>query len=308
MEKPSIARNTGGGGSEPQGRQGLAPNGLMFEPQITLTGWLPKLLCHPELDSGSSPRNIRPLPENIHKIPFASRTAQRHVRGGLATCKAAFTLAEVLITLGIIGVVAAMTLPTLIQNYKRHETSARLKKFYSMMSQAIKLSEAQNGEIEYWERKDNIANEDPEAQGVQNYDEMVRYWNKYYAPYIKTLKITRSPSLNGKGIQGMTKIYLADGSTIDAWNGGCMSFQYDVNGDNRPNTFGIDIFSFHICEAHSQRHAYLQNTKNAFGPKGSKEAVTRDKAMELCVNNQNCTSLLMLYDNFEFKDDYPYKF
>ena len=31
-----------------------------------------------------------------------------------------FTLAEVLITLGIIGVVAAMTLPTLIQNYKKN--------------------------------------------------------------------------------------------------------------------------------------------------------------------------------------------
>ena len=52
----------------------------------------------------------------------------------------AFTLAEVLITLGIIGVVAAMTLPTLIQNNKNKEVEARLKKVYSVMNQAILMS------------------------------------------------------------------------------------------------------------------------------------------------------------------------
>lgn len=42
--------------------------------------------------------------------------------------KVAFTLAEVLITLGIIGVVAAMTLPTLIANYQKRQTVVQLKK------------------------------------------------------------------------------------------------------------------------------------------------------------------------------------
>lgn len=42
--------------------------------------------------------------------------------------KKAFTMAEVLITLGIIGIVAAMTLPALIKNHQRKETEARLKK------------------------------------------------------------------------------------------------------------------------------------------------------------------------------------
>ena len=68
------------------------------------------LLCHPELVSGSCHRNIIPSPENIKNIPSASHAAQRHVRGDYVPRKAAFTLAEVLITLGIIGVVAAMTL------------------------------------------------------------------------------------------------------------------------------------------------------------------------------------------------------
>ncbi len=42
--------------------------------------------------------------------------------------RAAFTLAEVLITLGIIGVVAALTIPTLIANYKKKQAISKLQK------------------------------------------------------------------------------------------------------------------------------------------------------------------------------------
>ena len=48
-----------------------------------------------------------------------------------------FTLAEVLITLGIIGVVAAMTIPMLIINYQKRLTLTRLKKTYSQLNQVI---------------------------------------------------------------------------------------------------------------------------------------------------------------------------
>ena len=47
-----------------------------------------------------------------------------------------FTLAEVLVTLGIIGVVSAMTVPTLIQNYQRKSYVTQLHKVYNEMSQA----------------------------------------------------------------------------------------------------------------------------------------------------------------------------
>ena len=60
--------------------------------------------------------------------------------------KSAFTLAEVLITLGIIGVVAAMTLPTLVQNHRNTELQTGLKKAYSVLSQALDLYYAKNGE------------------------------------------------------------------------------------------------------------------------------------------------------------------
>ena len=56
----------------------------------------------------------------------------------------AFTLAEVLITLGIIGVVAAMTMPSLIQNYQRHVWLTQLKKSYSVLTNGFKAMLAED--------------------------------------------------------------------------------------------------------------------------------------------------------------------
>src|SRR5574344_1609757 len=63
----------------------------------------------------------------------------------------AFTLAEVLITLGIIGVVAAMTILTLISNTQKHDTVVKLKKSYTILAQAIKLAEIDNGSVSSWD-------------------------------------------------------------------------------------------------------------------------------------------------------------
>ena len=69
--------------------------------------------------------------------------------------KCAFTLAEVLITLGIIGVVAAMTLPTLVQNYKKTVYVNQLKKSYSTLEQGFQKMLADEGveklsDLSYW--------------------------------------------------------------------------------------------------------------------------------------------------------------
>lgn len=57
----------------------------------------------------------------------------------------AFTLAEVLITLGIIGVIAALTMPSLIANTQKKELQTALQKAYSTLSQALTLYEHDNG-------------------------------------------------------------------------------------------------------------------------------------------------------------------
>lgn len=56
-----------------------------------------------------------------------------------------FTLAEVLITLAVIGVVAALTIPIIVSYYQQQETISGLQKFYTTLNKVIKASEADNG-------------------------------------------------------------------------------------------------------------------------------------------------------------------
>ena len=83
--------------------------------------------------------------------------------------KAAFTLAEVLITLGIIGVVAAMTIPTLVANYRKAKVETDLKTSYSILQNLVKLSTVENG--------------DPSTWGITNDDHDT--FDKYFLPYLK---------------------------------------------------------------------------------------------------------------------------
>lgn len=122
--------------------------------------------------------------------------------------KKAFTLAEVLITLAVVGVVAAMTIPTLISNYKKHTIETKLKRFYSTMNQAIKLSEIDNGSILNWEwlEYDNI--EDETLGNYRKTKNGLEFYNKYLGPYLRTLKVEKSET----DMEGAVVVYLPDGS------------------------------------------------------------------------------------------------
>lgn len=67
-----------------------------------------------------------------------------------STYRQGFTLAEVLITLGIIGIVAALTIPTLIQSYKEKYYITHLKKSYSVLQNAFQMAIAEHGPINQW--------------------------------------------------------------------------------------------------------------------------------------------------------------
>lgn len=58
---------------------------------------------------------------------------------------AGFTLSEVLITIGIIGIVAAMTIPSLINNTNKKEMAVRLKKMQSTIQNAVNLTMQEYG-------------------------------------------------------------------------------------------------------------------------------------------------------------------
>ena len=79
------------------------------------------------------------------KVAFTLAEGATHVDTCDGKQKIAFTLAEVLITLGIIGVVAALTLPSVVAHYKEKVLVTQVKKAYSEMQNALKMYSAQNG-------------------------------------------------------------------------------------------------------------------------------------------------------------------
>ena len=120
--------------------------------------------------------------------------------------KRGFTLAEVLITLGIIGVVAAMTIPTLMSTFAKQRTETQLKAFYSRINQTIKMSIADNGDPDGWVE-----------EKAYSYDEQVEFLKQYIFPYMKNLGY-KECTIRQVGVC----IYLMDG--------GAMWFSVDRNG------------------------------------------------------------------------------
>ena len=74
-----------------------------------------------------------------------------------------------LVTLGIIGVVAAITLPNIVVNYKKKQTVTQLKKVYSVLSQAYEMSKSENESSEYWIDNSVAVNTDTVKKYVQKY-------------------------------------------------------------------------------------------------------------------------------------------
>lgn len=176
--------------------------------------------------------------------------------------KRGFTLAEVLITLGIIGIVAAMTLPAVINTYKKQELVARLKKSYTVLNQAMKLAEVDHGEFEYWETPQQIGKE--------------AYTQKYFKQYFNIMKECKDAddcgysriqyrALDGKTYRYGT-VWAPNGTTIAVADGSIYQFRtsvqaddlddpsltdkysslifIDTNGSKEPNTLGKDVFIF----------------------------------------------------------------
>ena len=158
--------------------------------------------------------------------------------------KAAFTLAEVLITLGIIGIVAALTLPSVVANYKEKQLTTAWKKAYSDVANAALLM-SQNNEDLSTEQKvgeafakylkvDKVCNANKGVeQGCWRENVRIYYPNGAYNFY-------SDPSKLGGGSVCMT---LTSGALFCIDCGGKNSILiFDVNGISKPNTNGKDIF------------------------------------------------------------------
>jgi prepilin-type N-terminal cleavage/methylation domain-containing protein len=155
------------------------------------------------------------------------------------TQKLAFTLAEVLITLGIIGVVSALTLPSVITNYQKQQTVVQLRKVYNELNNVVRLSEVDNGPIINWDYPQKY-----------NTPESVDFLEKYYLPYFKGAKIFQYRDISydrPDGVVGQYGILLNNGTLFLFFINTATGYSWifaDINGLKGPNRVGRDIFVF----------------------------------------------------------------
>lgn len=172
----------------------------------------------------------------------------------------AFTLAEVLITLGIIGVVAAITMPTLIHNHQKRSLEVATQKFYSMMSQAVRQYMADEGVDDLRNTPLNRYN-----YGDENSAEAVASIQNFINKYLKVVqeckencfaseyrnwsgnKLELNISQVGKPLFYKNYV-LSDGIVMHfgyGW-GDPIDLYVDINGKKGPNRVGYDLWSMSI--------------------------------------------------------------
>lgn len=217
--------------------------------------------------------------------------------------KAAFTLAEVLITLGIIGVVAALTMPTVIKNYQKQVTVSKLKKNFTTIQQVLKRAESDFG-IDITELDDMWVND---TQGLLS---------KYFLPYLQGAKLCDVQNrykicgenykfLNGNQVSNppfnnVASMILNNGAAIgisSSANGTGRILFIDINGsEKQPNIAGKDFFIFVIKPNNILSVSNLENPNSGWGACNLSAPA---------VPGWFCASKI-IKDGWKISDDYPW--
>lgn len=218
--------------------------------------------------------------------------------------KFGFTLAEVLITLGIIGIIAALTIPQLIAKHKKIVVSTALKKFSTSLQNSNIRANYDNGEVGVNAKNRDFFNKD-------NPEQAAKMIEKYYKPYMAISSIE-------EGSKGAFA-YFQDGSAMyfrrfiedlrdSTWGGTYVYFcpngndcrTLDESNENLANLVGKKLFVFY---SNGNLSWALKN-------------YTRDELLEMCKNpvklsapehSEFCTAIIIA-DNWEIKSDYPRRF
>jgi type II secretory pathway pseudopilin PulG len=219
--------------------------------------------------------------------------------------KAAFTLAETLIAIGLIGVVAALTIPNLITNYQKKQTAIRLKDTYAILTNAVRLAEKDYDSVSGWDFS-------------MQPDKVVE---TYLLPYIKYTKKTVdsrkysyvvrsgehhigyvSNTSNAGLITLLNGVQLIYSPLVNL--GTAIPFVIDMNGvDIGPNMFGKDAFYIRITnDCGVQFYKDDNNVKTACDP------TTRAKLLTSCKKDGDgmwCGELIR-QDGWTISKDYPW--
>ena len=262
-----------------------------------------------------------------HTEPVSESKIKSHTKRFFASAqndricnKAAFTLAEVLITLGVIGVVSALTLPTLINNYQKKQAATRLKAAYSQLTQAIRMSTAENEEVSGWDC------------------DSPNWFDRYLLNYMVGIKhqwkdLSAPDSIPYKQISGNRETGLAmlrpgfGGTEVYTLLNGVDIFFYsnrkghskghktgliiDTNGTStKPNQFGKDAFFFQLWEDGSLLPAGTRSTVECTIPANPDREFYKAVG---CLNygcNKKARGMwcgaLIMKDNWQILSDYPW--
>ena len=233
--------------------------------------------------------------------------------------RTAFTLAEVLITLGIIGIVAALTLPVIISDVKNSQLEAGLKKAYSVLGQALNMYQAENGErivagdatnrrmIKSYLMQYIKSAKDCGFGGSDNKEGLEKAClpNNYTGIDGDFNGSAKYETYNGKSSIALD--YFDDGQFVTPdgmliliensggqWFGDQVFISVDVNGYNKkPNRLGQDLFMFQI------------DKNGALLPMGAKDTKYYSISDAYCsntstnsMNGAGCTNLALMDKNF----------
>lgn len=222
----------------------------------------------------------------------------------------AFTLAEVLITLGIIGIVAAITLPALIGKYKEKETVTAVKVSYTIFSQALLRLANDYGSMSAiapnsWEEGDDNAalkeNANITIRALSKYLKAFRTCdsnNDCMADNYKTLD--GSKTYNWDKYSNLQTGILANG--VSFWilnncgnensepNKACGQIGFDINGRKKPNILGHDFFWFAI-----RNNGQIAITKSEEEIKLQCSLTSKKE-----YNGYKCSSYIMIYENMDY--------
>ena len=219
---------------------------------------------------------------------------------------AAFTLAEVIITLGIVGVIAALSIPGLITNIQKRQAETKLKRFYAEMNQAVKLSASQTGiDVDGWV----IHNKQYNQADLDN------FVNTYLRPCLN-IAYTKNISPNPRTCNSRCPRIL-----IVLNNGIAFSMYIDGNGADlflHPNPDKTDFmstresFAFQMTKTDSTNQYYSVDSMEpytAFWNDGKESTLKNDNKRgcnrKSSSNKQYCTKIIQL-NGWKIPKDYPW--
>lgn len=202
--------------------------------------------------------------------------------------KTAFTLAEVLVTLGIIGVISAMTLPTLVKNHQRTVFVTQLQKVYNELSQAAEKMMNDNNAVSLVETRFNNQNNANAAKDFLNtYFKVVQECTSSRTPCLASEYTNMDGTAFDRWAFDVSNsspcVSIASGAAICIEGGVDFGDEYedgkytwhgytriyvDVNGSQGPNIVGRDLFYMELYSDGKITESYESNPEERCGDSG----------------------------------------